>query len=81
MIKPPTDGPSDTPSGDRDDTAPDAGNGPKPKSAGSGTRSGEVADAIGRRLRSLYDGVAAEPVPDKLRELIDELERKSGKSK
>jgi hypothetical protein len=35
---------------------------------------------IGRELRALYDRVVAEPVPDKLRQLLDELERKSGKA-
>jgi hypothetical protein len=81
MIKPPTDGPSDTPPGDPDDGSPDRDDGAKPESAASESKSGEVADAIGRQLRSLYDDIAAEPVSDRLRQLIDELERKSDETK
>lgn len=81
MIKPPTDGRSDAPPGEPDDTAPDAGDGPKAESAPSEATRGEVADAIGRRLRRLYNDVAAQPVPDRLRQLIDELERKSDETK
>jgi hypothetical protein len=32
---------------------------------------------IGRQLRSLYDGVLNEPVPDRLRDLLRQLDRKS----
>jgi hypothetical protein len=31
---------------------------------------------IGRQLRSLYDEVLKEPVPDRLRDLLQQLERK-----
>jgi hypothetical protein len=72
MIKPPPQPPSDTPP---DDPEPRARSGP------SGSKGNEIGDAIGRQLKSLFDDVAAEPVPDKLRELLDELERKSGKTK
>jgi hypothetical protein len=81
MIKPPTDGPLHAPPGDPDDASPAPGDRAKSKSAASDRQAGEVADAVGRRLRSLYDGVAAEPVPEKLRRLIDELERKSNETK
>jgi hypothetical protein len=32
---------------------------------------------IGRQLRSLYDEVLNEPVPDRLRDLLQQLDRKS----
>jgi hypothetical protein len=72
MIKPPPQPPSDTPPDDPETGA---------RSAPSGAKGREIGDAIGRQLRTLFDDVAAEPVPDKLRELLDELERKSGKTK
>ena len=34
---------------------------------------------IGSQLKQMYDEVVEEPVPDKLRALLDELERKQGK--
>lgn len=33
---------------------------------------------IGRQLKAFFDGVANEPVPDKLASLLEELERKQG---
>lgn len=36
-----------------------------------------IADIIGRRLRTYYDEVAAQPVPDRFLELLAELEAKS----
>jgi hypothetical protein len=38
--------------------------------------SGDVSDAIKRRLKDLYDKVVTEPVPDKHRKLLEELEQK-----
>ena len=35
---------------------------------------------IGRYLRHLYDDVVHQPVPDRFVQLLEELERKSGKS-
>lgn len=72
MIKPPPRQPSDAP-------PDDAGTGVE--SGPSGSKGSEIGDAIGRRLKTLFDDIAAEPVPDKLRELLDELERKSRKTK
>jgi hypothetical protein len=69
MIKPSPRHPSATPS-----DSPEAGAG----SARSGSEGSELGDAIGRPLRTLFDEVAAEPVPDEIRGLLDELERKSG---
>jgi CHASE1-domain containing sensor protein len=31
---------------------------------------------IGRQLRAVYDEVASEPVPERFRKLLEELERK-----
>jgi len=51
------------------DTAPKEGNlGP------------DLQAHIGRQLRSLYDEVLKEPVPDHLRTLLAELEKKSSGS-
>jgi hypothetical protein len=75
MMKPPTRGPSD-PSPDDPDHASQS----RAESAPSGPAGSEIGDAIGRRLRALFDSVAAEPVPERLRELLDELERKAGKA-
>lgn len=76
MIKPPPQGPSDTPPEALEDD--DAS---KPENAPSGSMCGEPGDAIGRQLKILYDDVAAEPVPDRIRQLIEELGGKSGETK
>ena len=36
-----------------------------------------IHEYIGRKLKGMFDEVVSEPVPDKLRALLDELERKS----
>jgi hypothetical protein len=36
-----------------------------------------ISDIIGRRLRTYYDEVAAQPVPDRFLELLAQLEAKS----
>jgi hypothetical protein len=74
MIKPPPEGLPDSASEapENDDS--------KPASA-SGATSGEPADAIRRQLKTLFDGVVAEPVPDRLRQLVEQLGDKSGKTK
>jgi hypothetical protein len=45
----------------------------------SGAKGMELAEHIGRQLKAMFEDIAAEPVPEKFRELLDELERKSGK--
>jgi hypothetical protein len=40
----------------------------------------ELGNQIGHKLRAMFDGVLAEPVPEKFRALLDELERRSGGS-
>jgi len=46
-----------------------------PKAADAG---GDFAvhEHIGRQLRGIFDEVVTQPVPDKFRKLLDELERK-----
>jgi hypothetical protein len=39
-------------------------------------KGGEVGERIGRELRAMFEDVVAEPVPEKFRRLLDELERK-----
>ena len=34
---------------------------------------------IGRQLKAMFEDVVAQPVPEKLRKLLDELERKRSK--
>ena len=73
MIEPPAQGSSDAPPegpGDPDAT-PETPRSPE---------ASELGDAVGRGLKNLFDSVAAEPLPDKLRQLIEELERKSGET-
>ncbi len=35
-----------------------------------------IHEHIGRQLRSMFEDVVAQPVPERLRKLLDELERK-----
>ena len=39
-----------------------------------------IQEHIGRELRAMFEDVVAQPVPEKLRRLLDELERKQPKS-
>ena len=39
----------------------------------------QLNEHIGKELRSMFDDVVAEPVPDRFRELLDELEKKQAK--
>lgn len=39
-----------------------------------------INEHIGRELRALFQSVVAEPVPEKFRELLEQLERKQSKS-
>lgn len=41
----------------------------------------EIYDLIGQRLRSFYDEVAQQPVPDRFVELLNQLEAKSSPKK
>lgn len=42
-------------------------------------KAAKLAEHIGRELRSMFDGVVAEPVPDRFRELLEALEKKQTK--
>jgi Anti-sigma factor NepR len=37
----------------------------------------QISDIIGRRLRTYYDEVAAQPVPERFLDLLEQLEAKS----
>ena len=37
----------------------------------------QVSDVIGRRLKSYFDELAAQPVPDRFLDLLDQLESAS----
>jgi hypothetical protein len=65
MIKRHSCGPTATPS-----TAPEQGQ-VRPKDA-------EIRERIGHELRSLFEDVVGEAVPERFRRLLEELERKSG---
>ncbi len=41
----------------------------------------EIYDLIGQRLRTFYDEVAQQPVPDRFMELLNQLEAKSSQKK
>ncbi|HEY1243774.1 MAG TPA: NepR family anti-sigma factor [Hyphomicrobiaceae bacterium] len=66
MIKRQSSGPAATPT-----TVPEQGQG-RPKDA-------EIRERIGHELRSLFEDVVSEAVPERFRRLLEELERKSGK--
>ncbi len=42
---------------------------------------GDVQSHIGRQLRSLYDSVVQQPVPERFLELLSKLDEKSGGKK
>ena len=46
---------------------------------GGGTPSIALQEHIGRQLKAMFDEVIEQPVPDRFRELLDELERKQAK--
>ena len=48
-------------------------------SRGSKTEADAVGEAIGSRLKALYDEVADEPVPDRFLALLDQLAADDGK--
>ncbi len=48
-----------------------------PPEAGPAQLDAALQGHIGRYLRHLYDDVVQQPVPDRFKQLLDELERKS----
>lgn len=47
----------------------------------NGSRKRDKAEWIGQKLREFYDETASEPVPDRFRDLLRQLDEKSGKQK
>jgi hypothetical protein len=45
-----------------------------------GAADSAIQQHIGRGLRAIFEEVVAQPVPDKLRKLLDELARKQSKN-
>lgn len=56
---------------------------PNPKGAAEAwrnpARTVKLQEHIGRELKALFEDVVAEPVPEKLQRLLEELERKQSK--
>jgi hypothetical protein len=50
------------------------------KSAVASSTSADIARLIGERLRTMFDNVLTEPVPEKFRCLLEELERASSRA-
>lgn len=42
-------------------------------------KAAEIGQHIGRELRTMFDDVVKEPVPEKFRQLLEELEKKQSK--
>jgi Anti-sigma factor NepR len=50
-----------------------------PPKSGTPGKAAQVSEHIGKELRAMFDDVVAEPVPDRFRELLDQLEKKQAK--
>jgi hypothetical protein len=53
---------------------------PKPGVSKDSDKAAKLSEHIGRELRSMFDGVVAEPVPDRFLELLEALEKKQSKN-
>ena len=51
----------------------------KPRKAEATSKGSELGDQIGHKLKAMFKDVVAEPVPEKFHQLLEELERTSGK--
>jgi hypothetical protein len=49
----------------------------RPTKRPDGQKSEELGEHIGRELRTMFQDVVAEPVPERFQKLLEELERKS----
>jgi len=58
---------------------PTNGNDPAGSKRESADAGPSIGDHIGRELRAMFDEVVAEPVPERLRKLLDDLARKPSK--
>ena len=47
----------------------------KQKNKTAGAAEAEVPQHIGRKLREMYDHIAEQPVPDRFKQLLDQLEQ------
>ena len=54
---------------------------PAPTPAASAGSDFALHEHIGRQLRGIFDEVVTQPVPEKFRKLLDELERKQSDAK
>ena len=48
-----------------------------PEAGAGAAKAVEIGERIGLELRAMFEDVVAEPVPEKFRALLEELERKS----
>jgi hypothetical protein len=55
------------------------GSGPAPEALPASSLTGPVLDLIGRRLRSAYDGTLKDPLPVRLADLLDRLQRRESR--
>ncbi len=46
----------------------------------AGTAEAEVPQHIGRKLREMYDYIAEQPVPDRFKQLLDQLEQSTSET-
>jgi hypothetical protein len=53
---------------------------PATRRRGKGPTAAELGEQIGHELRAMFNDVVTEPVPEKFRVLLEELERKSSKT-
>jgi Anti-sigma factor NepR len=65
--------------GQRPPGPPAAGGDAGSPGKGGGSAPFPVHEHVGRQLKALFDEVTTQPIPDKLVELLEELERKHSK--
>jgi hypothetical protein len=53
---------------------------PKKPKVPKDRKAAEISEHIGKELRAMFQDVVAEPVPEKFRKLLEELERKRSES-
>jgi hypothetical protein len=61
------------------DRAPESGPPAAPEGTGGAKPAFPMHEHIGRTLRALFDEVTAQPIPEKLRDLLRQLEDKNPK--
>ena len=63
-----------------DQTKPDGGSGTEEDTLSSADKR-RIAEQIGRQLRGMYDGLLNQPLPDRLMDLVKQLEGGTGDRK